>query len=66
MVWDDPATTHEAQARADPVWHLERLINDGLDRERLDRAALEKHFVQLRIPEDRRAFLALLLWGKEF
>lgn len=66
MTWDYPTAAYETQARADPVWRLERLINYGLGRERLDRAALEKHLAELHIPEDRRAFLALLLWGRKF
>lgn len=66
MVWDYTKTEYEKQAKADPVWHLERLINYGLGKERLERELLEKYLPQLKIPEDRRVFLELLLWNKPF
>lgn len=52
--------------KKDPVWHLERLLNYGLNGEKINREILEKNFDQLRIPEDTRAFLELLLWNKPF
>lgn len=66
MIWDYKETEHQKQAAADPVWHLERLINYGLGEEKLDRKLLEKHFAELNIPKDRRGFLELLLWNKKF
>lgn len=66
MIWDYGKTEYQKQAMADPVWHLERLINHGLGEERIDRKLLEKHLVELKIPEDRRFFLELLLWNKKF
>lgn len=66
MIWDYGKTEYQKQAAADPVWHLERLINYGLGEEKLDRKLLEKHLFELRIPEDRRVFLELLLWNKGF
>lgn len=66
MVWDYNKTEYEKQAKADPVWHLERLINYGSGDEKIDRKLLEKYLPQLNIPEDRRAFLELFLWNKSF
>lgn len=66
MTWDYDKTAYEKQATRDPQWHLERLINYGLGNEKLDRALLEQMLPQLRIPENRRNFLALLLWNKKF
>ena len=64
MAWDYAKTEYEKQAKADPQWRLERLINYGLGDEKLDRELLKQFLPQLRIPEDRRAFLALLVWDK--
>lgn len=66
MSWDYQQTEYDKQAEADPVWHLERMVNYGLDGRKINRSLLEKHFAQIRIPEDRRAFLELLLWNKKF
>lgn len=66
MAWDYQQKEYDKQAKADPVWYLERLINHGLEGKKIERNMLEKHFAELRIPEDRRAFLELLLWNKKF
>lgn len=64
MVWDYAEIEYKKQAQADPQWHLERLINYGLGDEKIDRELLKQWLSRLRIPEDRRAFLELLLWNK--
>ncbi|KKT28319.1 hypothetical protein A3G55_02515 [Candidatus Giovannonibacteria bacterium RIFCSPLOWO2_12_FULL_44_25] len=64
--WDYDKKAYEKQKRADPIWHLERLINYGLDGEKIDREALKQYLPRLRIPEDRRVFFELLLWNKPF
>lgn len=66
MAWDYTKTEYEKQAKKDPVWHLERLINYGLGKDKLDRKLLKEYLPKLKIPEDRRAFLELLLWNKKF
>ena len=65
MVWDYAKTEYEKQAKKDPVWELERIINYGLGEEKIDRKKLEKHLAELNIPEDRRACFELLLWVKK-
>lgn len=64
MPWDYTENEYEKQARADPVWHFERLINYGLGNEKLKRNLLKKYLPKLHIPEDRRVFFELLLWDK--
>jgi hypothetical protein len=54
------------QANADPRWNLERLINYGLGAERLNRKLLARYLHELKIPDERRAFLELLIWNKKF
>ena len=66
MTWDYTTTEYQKQAKADPKWHLERIINYGLGDEKIDRVLLEQHLKDLKIPDDRRAFLELLLWNKKF
>lgn len=66
MAWDYDKKEYEKQAKADPIWHLERLINYGLGKEKLDRNLLIKNFNKLKIPENRRVFLELILWDKKF
>jgi len=66
MTWDYTETEYQKQATKDPAWHLERLINYGLGDKKLNKDLLAKHLPALNIPEDRRAFLELLLWNKPF
>lgn len=66
MAWDYNQAEFDKQAKADPVWFLERLINYGLNGQKIDRKILEKYLPKLKIPENRRAFLELLLWNKSF
>lgn len=64
MIWDYTKTEYQKQADADPAWHLEHLIQRGPEGEKIDRELLKKYFPKLRIPENRRVFLELLLWNK--
>ena len=66
MPWDYTKIAYQKQAAADEQGHLERLINYGLGDEKLEREALKKYLPELAIPEDRRAFLELLLRNKPF
>lgn len=66
MAWDYQKDEYNKQAKNDPVWHLERLINYGLGKEKINRETLKKYLPQLKIPEERRNFLELLLWNKPF
>ena len=66
VTWDYDPTEYQKQAETDERWHLERLITHGIGKEKIRRAVLEKYLKELRIPEDRRAFLELLLWDKKF
>lgn len=66
MTWDYNTTEYQKQAKADPKWHLERLINYGLGDEKIDKKMLEKYLSELNISDDRRAFFELLIWNKKF
>ena len=48
------------------IWRLEQLVNFGLGKEKIERKVLEKYLHKLKIPENRRAFLELILWNKKF
>jgi hypothetical protein len=63
-MWDYDQQAAARQGKADPVWKLERMINYGLDGERIDRRLLEKYLPVLNISADKRAFLELILWNK--
>lgn len=67
MAWDYTDAEYAKQAAADPAWDLERRINGGLpDGVRLNGALLARYLPQLKITDDRRAFLELLVWNKSF
>lgn len=66
MTWDYPKKSYKKQAKADPKWHLERMINYGLNGEKLDKTLLKENLKNLKIPTGRKSFLELLLWGKKF
>ena len=64
-MWDYHKKNSAKQAKSDPVWKLERLINYGLEGAKLDRKLLEKHLPELNIPPNRKAFLQLLIDEKK-
>lgn len=66
MTWDYDKKQYAKQAKADPAWHLERLVNFGLGKEKIKRKVLEKYIDKIKIPQNRRDFLELLLWSKKF
>ena len=59
--WDYPKT-----AKQDIRWRLERLCTYGLNNEKIDKKLLQDNLLQLRIPDNTRAFLELILWNKPF
>lgn len=65
-MWDYNKKEYKKQMDKDPIWRLERLINFGIGEEKIDRKVLEKYIHKIKIPENRRAFLELLLWNKKF
>ncbi|MBU1159676.1 hypothetical protein KKD04_00650 [Patescibacteria group bacterium] len=42
MPWDYNEKEYKKQAKNDPIWHLERLINYGLGNEKLDKKRAKK------------------------
>lgn len=66
MTWDYTQKDANKQAKADPVWKLERQILFGTKDEKINRELLGKYLPKLKLPENRRAFLELLLWNKPF
>ncbi len=65
MIWDYNKKQVQKQAQADKLWRLERFINYGTPKMKLNRAELKKVLPELRISEDRRAFLKLLVWKEK-
>ena len=44
------------------IWKLERLINFGLNKEKLNRKELKKYWPLLHIDPHKKRYLAFLLW----
>ncbi len=66
MFWDYKKKAAKKQAEKDERWALERLINFGVGRHKLSKRLLRKHLAGLRIDENKRAALELLVWNKKF
>jgi hypothetical protein len=66
MFWDYKSSAVKKQGEADEVWALERLINFGVGRRKLSKQLLQKYLPKLRIDENKRAALELLVWNKKF
>ena len=45
------------------IWYLERLINYGLGEQKLQKEMLEKYLPELKITDNTRLFLELILYG---
>ncbi|PIZ00458.1 hypothetical protein COY62_02485 [bacterium (Candidatus Howlettbacteria) CG_4_10_14_0_8_um_filter_40_9] len=65
-MWDYTKNEYSKQAEADVLWRLEREINYGFGKKKLDKTLVKKYLPKLNIPEDRKAFLELLLCNKKF
>lgn len=65
MPWDYDKKSYRKQAKAAPLFHLERLIQYGLGKEKLKKEMLKKYLPSLKIPQDYRAFLTFIVWGKK-
>lgn len=61
--WDYPKNQN---LKKNEIWHMERVLCFGLAGEKIDRKALVRHFDRLKIPENTKTFLKLLLWDKPF
>lgn len=61
--WDYPKTK---KIKKDEIWHLERLINYGLGKEKISKEILKRNFNKIKISKATRAFLELLLWNKRY
>lgn len=48
------------------LWKLERLINYGVDGEKINAKDLKDNWDKLKIDPNKRDFLKLLLWPKKF
>ncbi len=48
------------------IWYLERLINYGLGGDKLNRKQLKKYFNRIKMADNTKAFLELLLWKKPY
>lgn len=60
--WDYPKIK---KTRANKMWFLERLLTYGLGHTRVRKAEVKRALPRLRIPDDTRAFLELLIWKKK-
>ena len=60
MSWDYKESEYDKQAKADPIWGLERLINYGLDGKKINKELLRKYLPQLKIPDNRACICSAL------
>ncbi len=62
--WSTDTTLLKKNPEKFVIWHLEQLINYGLDGEKLDRDELKKYLADLDIEPNTKKFLTLLLYGR--
>jgi len=65
MFWDYKQRAAKKQAENDEKWALERLINFGVGRHKLSKRLLRKYLPELRIDDNKRAALELIIWNKK-
>lgn len=58
-------STNEGELRRNPekyaIWHLEQMVNFGLDGQKIERNQLKMYWSKINIDPARRRFLELLL-----
>ncbi len=60
--WDYPKDGELVDER----WRMERLLTYGLGGEKLNAEMVKRYVNDIKIPDDTRAFIELLLWNKAF
>lgn len=59
--WSVDTTQLKKDPKRYTIWHLERLINFGLNGEKISRKDLNHYFTQLHIEPRKKRYLKLLL-----
>ena len=63
--WNTDTTKWDKKSESYIVWHLEQLINFGLNGEKLDFNLVKKYWKKLDLDIYRKKFLQLLIWPKQ-
>lgn len=62
--WDYPNLKDlDLTDKSQAIWYLERLINYGLGEQKLKKELLDLYLPELKIPDNTRLFLELILHG---
>lgn len=66
-IWDYKLPKNwKPKTEQEQTWYLERLVNYGLGGDKLNRNQLKKYFNKIRMTDNTKAFLELLLWKKPY
>ena len=66
QIWDYDTSKQDLNSESWQLWKLQRQLDYGLGEEKLSRVMLEKYWDQLKMPDETRTFLELILWQKHF
>jgi hypothetical protein len=47
------------------IWQLEQMVNFGLEGKKINRKKIKKYWPELVIDENKKKYLAKLLWSKQ-
>jgi len=64
--WSTDITELKKDKKQYAVWRLEQMVNFGLEGKKISRRELKKHWVKLLLDQNKKRYLAMLLWPKQF
>ena len=63
--WCEDTSKLKKNPAAFALWKTEQLINFGLGKAKLNKIYLKKHFSELSVDPQKKAYLSFLLWGEK-
>ena len=63
--WSTTTTELKKDPKKYRIWKLEQTINFGLNKTKINKNELKKHWNELTIDASRKKFLHLLLWPRK-
>ncbi len=63
--WSTDITQLKKNPEKYKIWKLEQLVNFGLNKEKINKKDLKKHWNDISIDPARKNFLNIILWPKK-
>lgn len=63
--WSVDTTELKKNKKQYAVWHLEQMVNFGLNGEKISRQEIKKYWKILDLDHNKKKYLKMILWSKQ-